>query len=218
MSFLSMPAAIIKPNQPIVTSTLINGLIGWWNLGPSQGDEYFGGNAFSGSSAVVDNWTICSGNNFSQSGHIACLGDHDLYGCITVDVSLTNGEILGIYKHNDNRRCWALKTYEFYGAVYLTISSDGSYRWGNTVAEVYQPVAPNTPTLIEWYHDSVNNRIAISANGGNFITESWSKGIYSPSSPPPLLVGNTAGKIKRLGLWNRILTPEERSQLYTFAS
>ena len=83
--------------------------------------------------------------------------------------------------------------------------------------------SPSTATwyLVMAWHDSVNDQIAIQVNNGSANTAAHSTGVNDTSTR--LIIGFTEGggpnyvflgRLDEMGLWNRILSTDERSQLY----
>jgi hypothetical protein len=72
--------------------------------------------------------------------------------------------------------------------------------------------------IVGW-HDSVNNQIGIVVNAGTAVTVGHSTGVYDGSAA--FRVGNRGsndlhwdGLIDEIGFWKRVLTAEERTELY----
>lgn len=95
---------------------------------------------------------------------------------------------------------------------YLTVFAGGSGQvgWGAAldVATWYHIVA---------WHDSVNNQIGIVVNAGTPVTASYSGGLNDSDSD--FRIGQYSGSymdgiIDEVGFWKRVLTSDERTQLY----
>jgi hypothetical protein len=81
--------------------------------------------------------------------------------------------------------------------------------------------AIDTPVFIEVYHDAEADQIGIAVNGGTFTTASHSAGIFNSSAA--LIIGSFGdsgfaspmqGWVDEVGIWNRMLTADERAALY----
>ena len=73
---------------------------------------------------------------------------------------------------------------------------------------------------VVFWHDSVNNLIGISANNATPVTTSYSGGVYDGSGAFNLgrQLGNGRhmdGLIDEVGFWKRVLTSQERTDLYS---
>lgn len=81
--------------------------------------------------------------------------------------------------------------------------------------------APSGSTwyMVTCWHDSVNNLIGIAVNAGTADTTSHSTGVLNGTSNFQLGNSGTAnnawdGKIDEVGFWKRVLTSDERTELY----
>ncbi len=122
-------------------------------------------------------------------------------------------------------------------AVAKNTASHGEYYLGFTAGstafkfEVYggpgfaDPlfVIAGTPSAGTWYHvvawhDSVNNVIGISVNGGTAVTAARTTGVHDGAGA--FYLGGDAlgnfwdGQIDEVGFWKRVLTSQERTDLY----
>lgn len=94
---------------------------------------------------------------------------------------------------------------------------------GDTFTGIQSAVVLNTTDVfhvIVW-HDSTNNQIGISVNNETPVTASHSTGVYSTNTAMYISRDATTdanakhdGKIRRIRIWNRLLTSDERTQLY----
>lgn len=96
--------------------------------------------------------------------------------------------------------------------------------------EVYRPGGPSSVTssvpiargvwyFVVMWHDAVNNIVGISVN--DTTTTSATGGNLQPASNAPFTLGTAlsttydmSGRIDELGFWNRVLTAQERTDLY----
>jgi hypothetical protein len=71
--------------------------------------------------------------------------------------------------------------------------------------------------VVAW-HDAANNQIAIALNNGTPSVASHSAGVYAGAAPFSLggssTINRWAGLIDEVGFWKRVLTSDERTQLY----
>lgn len=88
--------------------------------------------------------------------------------------------------------------------------------------------APSTGTwyLIHCWHDSVNNQLGIAANAGSADTAAYSAGVFNGASNFVLGRNDNTGSpvnywdglIDEVGLWKRVLSGDERAELYNGGS
>lgn len=95
---------------------------------------------------------------------------------------------------------------------------------GDGTGEGTKAVWGTAPSTATWYfvvvwHDSVNNQIGISVNAAAAVTSSHSSGVFNGTAE--FRIGNRGdntlhydGLIDEFGLWGRVLTSDERTELY----
>jgi hypothetical protein len=97
--------------------------------------------------------------------------------------------------------------------LYWSVSSDGT---AETNLET-GPLSANTWYHVVAFHDSINNQIGLVINAGTPDTTAWSGGVFNGTSN--LTLGDWIGYywlglIDEVGIWKRLLTSTERTQLY----
>ncbi|MEX2143233.1 MAG: LamG-like jellyroll fold domain-containing protein [Anaerolineales bacterium] len=120
--------------------------------------------------------------------------------------------------------------YEYLLFVVANAGNAPRFRVGNGSA--YANVTANTSlTAGSWYHivawhDSVNDEIGISVNGGAPVTQAYSSGGQDTSGNLVVgasLINNTPGNyfdgvIDEVGFWKRVLSPQEIAALYNIGN
>jgi hypothetical protein len=95
----------------------------------------------------------------------------------------------------------------------FVINVNGSDFFGNVGSNNF-----GSPTVGDWnhvvvWHDSVNNELGISVNANTPNTQGWSFGVFAGSADTR--IGETMdGSIDEVGFWKRVLTSQERTDLY----
>lgn len=223
------------------TSPLRNGLVGYWRLEESSGTRFdcskngnhLTSNNSVGQAAGVSGYTGSAASFVSASSQYLDrasntslqVGDIDftIAAWVKLNATTTFQTIASKYQTTGDQREYQLM---FDNAVFATkrfvflISSDGTVSGTNTV------IASNfgEPAALAWYHvvashDSVNNKITISVNNGTANETSVTGGIFAGSSAFWIGGRNGAaqymnGSIDEIGIWKRVLTAAERTQLY----
>lgn len=108
--------------------------------------------------------------------------------------------------------------YYYNDRFYLNVSNDGTTNTALT-SNAFGALVPNTWYYVMGWHDSVNNQIGISVNGvAN--TAAFSTGVFD--GPTEFRIGSYAqgttnhidGRIDNAAVWKRMLTSQERTDLY----
>ena len=83
------------------------------------------------------------------------------------------------------------------------------------------PISAGAWNSVVAYHDSVNNFLGISVNGGTFTKLSHSGGVFTGGSSVIGIGGNPAvssaywsGRIDNPWFWNRVLTQAEATEFH----
>jgi hypothetical protein len=215
---------------------LADNLTAYWSCDEASGNllDSHGGND------LTDNNTVGSGTG-KVSGGRDFEADSSEYFSIADNADLSTGDIdftLQAWVQLESKGSvrvivgkWpAVGNFEYLlyydsGADRFTavVSSNGS----NVISVVANNLgSPSTGTwyLIHFWHDSVNNLIGISANAGAADTTAHSGGVRDGNGP--LNVGRNDdgdthfwdGLIDEIGFWKRVLTSDERTELYNGGS
>jgi hypothetical protein len=108
----------------------------------------------------------------------------------------------------------------------LIMLSSGALRWYVDQGAGTNPSVTTSATLsvntwyhIVCYHDAAANQLGIVVNAGTPDTLSWSQGIYDGTTD--FIIGKRSGgsaycnaRVDSVGLWKRVLTSQERTDLY----
>ena len=217
-------------------STLNNNLVGYWKLDEASGQR----NDSSGTSHLTDNNTVTQaagkvGNAAqftranSESLSVAdpaalSMGDIDFTLAAWVYLDSTANSIMVLCKGD-----LGASTYEYM----IRFSSSAvlfETRMGNGVVNLTRQAttfgAPSTATwyLIIAWHDATANTVNICVNNGTVDSSSLLTGSYD--SAYSFVMGNSSagttyywdGRIDEVGIWKRVLTAGERTELYNAGS
>jgi len=160
------------------------------------------------------------------------IGDNDatiVAWAYIVDLSDNYRRVTAKVAAVDGKREWMLgASPSAYKRYRFMVSPNGSNPFTSVEAATYGPVQLNTWVMLVAYHDSVNNKIGISVNGGAFDTADHSTGICV--SDTIFTVGAVAtGVFPSAGLMNGrigpvgiakgyVLTSDDISELYNSGS
>ncbi len=209
--------------------SLTTSLVSYWNL-----DEASGNRADShGTNTLTDNNTVAS-----ATGKIGTAGDFEKNNSEWLshadNADLSTGDI------DWTVQAWVQlesKPAGDYMCVVGKGGSGGEYalfwnapddRFYLYVNGAFGSIKANTfgaPSLATWYclhiwHDSVNNLVGISVNAGTADTASYSGGITDGTGAFAIgrdeigPAGYWDGLIDEVGFWKRVLTSQERTDLY----
>jgi concanavalin A-like lectin/glucanase superfamily protein len=224
---------------------LIDNLISYWKLDEASGDalDAHGTNDLTETSGTIASATGKIGNardfesadtEYFEIADNADLSTGDIDFTIAAWVnleSLTNGTIASKYETVGNQREYLF----FYNAndhvtnnrFSFAVSSDGTGAALVTI-DANNFGAPSTGTwyhVVAW-HDSVSNQIGISVNAGTPDTASHSAGVFNSTTPfrlGAIFAGGGQfyqldGLLDEVGFWKRVLTSQERTDLYNGGS
>jgi len=97
------------------------------------------------------------------------------------------------------------------------ISSDGANQ-GHAVSDNLGDVALDTWYYVVGWHDATANKIYIQVNNGTVDETAWTTGCNDNTSPFKLGLFSTTsfldGLVDEVGIWGRVLTSDERTDLY----
>ena len=117
-------------------------------------------------------------------------------------------------KDQPSAREWGIYKNDTGSTLHFYVTHDGS-----TVTQTPSTTGGNAFQLIICWHDSVNNTINLQRNNGTVLSTSHSSGVFGTNSSLFLSGYNGSsnfhnGAIDEMGFWKRILTAQERTQLY----
>lgn len=208
--------------------SLLTSLVSYWKL-----DEASGSRADAhGSNTLTDNNTVGSGTGVIGTG-----ADHDSASSETLSIATNSSVDCG---NIDYSFSFWIKAETI--SSFPIIISKRTGTSGNTTdyifyldtgssnkitAEIgssgYGTIRGSTITTGSWFHiviwhDSVNNQIGIAVNAGTPVTVSFSTG--GNTCIDPFVIGKGGGGgyfnglIDEVGFWKRVLTSQERTDLY----
>lgn len=131
---------------------------------------------------------------------------------------------VGKFSALGDQREWAIFYHSGNDRLAFIISTDGTAA-GQTILEANNLGAPSTATwyyVIVW-HDSVNNTLNIQVNNGTTDSVAHSGGVLDGTGPFQMgtLLDEAGvqsqfwdGLIDEVGFWKRVLTSDERTELY----
>ena len=214
-----------------VPSTLNNGLVHLWKL-----DEASGTRADSvGAATLTDNNTVTSstGKTYPLAAQFTAANDEYLSNAIG-DVGLFNVFHLSVWVYFDaftGAQQWIVSKFNTIGSnrellVYLDPSDDTlravKYTDGVSSQGANSGISPSTGTwhLVEVMHSGTELGIAV--DGGAFVTTADTS---SFSGTADLEIGGSiagnvehGGRIEAVTVWDRVLTANERTELYNSGS
>lgn len=232
--FPPLPLVSYKPPASS-SSTLNTSLIAYWKLGEASGtrvdSETTGtaqnltdNNTVNQTNGIIGNaaWFINGNNEYLSKTDSADLStgdiDYTVAGWVYFDTLTNRRNIFSKWSNAAGNREW----YLFYSVVanrfQYQISSNG------TDSVALSATAFGAPSTATWYlvavcHDSVNNLMGISINGGAWETQSYANG--SIDGTASFVIGwNSAdtqyndGRVDEVGFWKKVLSASEISELY----
>lgn len=209
--------------------TLATNLIAYWKLNETSGSraDYKGGNTLSDNNTVTSNpgkqdvaaqfanasseYLSIADNAALSTGNIS----FTLAGWFFLDSEYSNFALAG--KHETLGEYEYLLYYDGADRFRFAVSSTGTSTV-EVIASNHGAVATNSWTFIAAWHDSVNDRICISVSNGTANCLVHSDGVRNGTSP--FQVGRYAGgnyfagRADELGFWKKVLTSQERTDLY----
>ena len=209
-------------------TTLKTGLVAWWDLEEASGTRADAHGSWPLSVAgTMTNAAARTGNGSVSAGSGSYLqnqvnppnfstGDFTVAGLFKTAAS--NYGIIGIQDNNGTSgRQWIILLSG--GAFYVGVSSDGSTH----VANISTGTGWNDNVLHDYiaWRDTAANLLCCSIDGGSTVSValSGSTALKSPANVLTLhglggaAIYNDAGTADATALWNRMLTPTERSDL-----
>ena len=213
------------------TSSLLSSLVSFWKL--DNVNDSVGSNTLTNNSSVTfEAGKVGNAARFTRSGTTSnflshadnadlSTGDIDFTLCAWVKLATKPGAGYAPYFFSKNDGTAGNAEYSL---AYVVSSDNFQFYTGDGVSQtgVSSVAGVSTGT---WYflvagHDSVNNRIYISVNGGTAVTMPFTGTI--PSTTTAFGIGGRGdvgydgldGWMDAVGFWKRLLTAEEISELY----
>jgi hypothetical protein len=226
-----------------MASALLNGLVSFWKLDEASGNalDVHGSNELTANGTSIASVAGLIGNardferdNFDQyfsisnaSQTLLSPGDSDftIAGWIKLESksNFSQHELVAKFNTTGNQREYRLFYLQGDDAFRFTVSPDGSASVTDLNASTF-----GSPSLGTWYficawHDAVNNTINISVNDGTTDSTTHSTGVFQGTADytmgsAPSSLSFLDGTLDHWGFWNRVLTSEERTDLYNSGS
>lgn len=210
------------------------GCVAFWNLEEIAGASRFdpiGGNTLASTNTVgqalgktgfAAQFNSASVRSLSIADNAALsMGDIDFtLSCwVYFDSLAADQYIVSKWRQTGNLREYAIRYSQSANFLQFVCSATGS---AVSVSRNFTTLgAPSTGTwyhLVAW-HDSVNNTVNVSGNGGATDSTSYSSGVVDSTAAFRLGARDDAadftdGRIDAVGVWKRVLTSAERTALY----
>ena len=213
--------------------TLLNNLIGYWELEEASGtrNDSHGANHLTDTNTVtqgvgvVGNAALYTRANsetlVSASNAALQTGDIDLTLACWVKFNTKPGSMGMMCKDNNggepNNREYQLQYANSSGKFVFQVSGNGTATAGR-FADTFGTPPLDTWMFVVGWHNSVLNTINIQVNNGGVDTTAHTTGIFVGTNDFRLgSLGTTNyldGLLDQCGLWKRVLTPVERAWLY----
>lgn len=209
--------------------TLATNLIAYWKLNETSGTraDYKGGNTLTDNNTVTSNpgkqdnaaqfakanseYLSIADNTALSTGNIS----FSMAGWFYFDDKSTASGLAG--KHETSGQYEYLLYYDGADRVRFAVSSTGTST-AEITASNHGAIAINTWLFVAAWHDSVNDQICISVNNGSANCLVHTAGVRDGTSPFQIgrsATGNYfAGRADELGFWKKVLTSQERTDLY----
>jgi hypothetical protein len=218
-------------------SPLLTNLVSYWTLDEASGNAVDAVVASANDLTAVNapgtaagkintsrSFTAASSRHFSRASNtLLRLGDIDFtwtaWAYLT-SVPGINNAILSRWTNNTGNR-EALLMYNNLGVFRFILSSNGAGISLQIDASSFGAASLNTWYFVCAWHDAVNNVVGISVNGAA-NTASYSSGVLLGAADFQIGAFNNAnfwdGRIDEVGFWKRVLTADERAELYNGGS
>lgn len=212
--------------------SLLDNLISYWALNEASGNalDAHGSNALTGTGSpgsaagILDNARTFSGaaQYFARADNAELsTGDVDFtLSCwVYLSAKVANRQVVGKWLSTTNNREYRIVYASGSDRFLFQISGNGVSTTTVTDAVFGSPPL-NTWMHIVAFHDSTANQAGIQINGGTPTTAAHTTGAFNGASAFTIGVigeGNGDywnGRIDEVGLWKRVLTVEERTDLY----
>lgn len=217
---------------------LIDNLVGYWKLdeASSNADDSHGSNTLLQNGSVGTTTGKLNGARgtfgeypgtyfYHASNSDLTVGDEDFTVAVWVKTGSSTGNqhCVGEYVFNSSGGGWTLLTSNDNSGKMRFLAKYNSGTLDVADSTTFGSVADNNWHHVVAWHDSVNNQIGIAIDGGSANTTSYSAGVGSNSidfevgwnlALGSLVDARWQGYIDELGFWKRVLTSQERTDLY----
>jgi len=212
--------------------SLLDSLVSYWKLDESSGDAIDS----VGSNTLTDNNTV--GSAVGKIGNARDFeADNSEFFKIADNASLSTGDIdftLAGWVRLESKtdfRCMIRKQAAVgeceYGIIYSTIGDRFEFDYSSDGVAFLSEPADNlgSPSVATWYyivawHDAVANTVNIQVNNGTVDSASFSSGVrdgtgsFAIGTAGDITTALWDGLIDEVGFWKRVLTAQERTDLY----
>ncbi len=211
--------------QSAVCTNLATSLTAFWDMDEASGDRFDSlaandltdNNTVTATGGRIDNAAVFDSAN---SEYLSAVTNSDLE---TGDIDFTLSFWVYLTDNSVSTPLinkWGGSTDEF--NVEWLNSGDIRFKVGTGTLTYSTTLNNNTWYFVTVYHDSVNNLLGISVNGGTATTTAHTTGNSVGDSP--LYIGRDStpsyfsGRIDAVGFWKKVLTSYERKVLYNSGS
>lgn len=227
---------MIIGNKLIITaappSPLLTDLVAYWKLDESSGTRYDShganhltdyntvasatgrlGNCISYAVGNTDKYVGCADSDALSTGDI----DFTIAGWFKVTGANGQGQIANKWNWNTSNREYLLDVHpSTYCRFYIATTAQSQVG----AVDSFFPSVGDWTWICGW-HDSVNNTVNVQVNGRTVVSTAHSGGVISGGTAdftigPYSVLANYATEIDidEVGLWKRVLTSDERAELY----
>jgi hypothetical protein len=209
-------------------STLLNDLTAWWSLDEASGNRAdshtnlitLAENGTVGSAVgKISNAASFAGNssNYLESSATELRFSSTFYIALWIYPTVNSGAQAYISRYDFTNSARSYYVGDSNGKFAILVSNDGAT---GTINSHPLSFSTNTWYFLEAYYNAATDETGIAVNGGSFTTVSHTGGLFNPATTP-VRVGQhpngqqpAQGRIDEIGIWNRILTTAERTELY----
>jgi hypothetical protein len=213
-------------------SSLLGDLVAWWSLDESGGNsraDSHGANTLNETDGPISTGTLVQGSaadfdgvtqKVSTTTHVV-----DVSGSFTVAAWINPGSITGdsksIVAQGSNTNSAGQFALQLSPTAARFIVSDGAFK----IATHGSAISTATKYFLIGYYDVVSQEIGISVNNTAFVTTAFTGTVNADSGDGFAIGGWNAGPtrpyqglVDEAAAWNRLLTSDERVELYNAGS
>jgi hypothetical protein len=211
-------------------SPLLNDLVAYWKLDETSSTRF---DSTPNSNDLTDNGSVGSG--IGKVGNAASFNGTNFLSVSSSDLNANPSITLAFWAKPDNVTIQGLVTkwpnaigQRSYQAIIVSnryqfwVSGDGSNASATVVANSYGVPSTGVFQFVVCWYDHTAGTINIQVNDGTVDTTSYSGGIFGGTGIFRVgILGSGSfydGLIDEIGVWNRVLTAAERTQLYNSGS